>query len=85
MGAIDTIVATTITVSEQTRRRLADYKHGDDTFDEVLNRLMDKVPLADDMAELIAEHERRLADFQGVPADEFMHRLRKEHGMDSPG
>ncbi len=46
---------------------------------------MDKVPLADDMAELIAEHERRLADFQGVPADEFMRRLRKEHGMDSPG
>lgn len=61
MLTIETIV-TTITIEESTRRRLADYKRGDSTFDDVLNRLMDAVPLEDMMAEDIAEHYRVLKD-----------------------
>ena len=64
-----------MTIRETTRRRLADYKRGDSSFDDVLNRLMDEVPLEDIMEEELAEHRHRLATFQGIPADEFIRRL----------
>lgn len=54
--------ATTLTIRETTRRRLSDYKRGDSSFDDVLNTLMDAVPLEDVMAEDIAEHYRILND-----------------------
>jgi hypothetical protein len=77
MATIVTIVTTTITVSERTRRRLAGYKHGESTFDDVLNALMDRVPLEDLVAEQVDEHYRRLKDFQGVSAKEFKAKLRR--------
>lgn len=49
-------IATTITVSSRTRARLADYKRGDSTFDDVLNFLMDQVPIEDIAIEQIIEH-----------------------------
>lgn len=53
---------TTITVSEKTRKRLAAYKRGGSTYDDLLNRLMDEVDLGDVMAEDLAEHHRVLND-----------------------
>jgi len=55
-------VPTTITVSEKTRKRLASYKRGGSTFDDLLNRLMDAVDLEDFMEEDLAEHYRVLND-----------------------
>lgn len=67
---------TTITVDAATRRRLADYKWGDRTFDDVLNMLMDRVPLEDISREQVREHYRRLRDFQGVSRAEFESKAR---------
>lgn len=66
---------TTLTIRETTRRRLADYKRGDSSFDDVLNRLMDAVPLEDAMEDDIREHYKRLAEDQWVSADEMKARL----------
>ena len=73
---------TTITINEKTKERLADYKFGDWTFDDVLNMLMDKVSIEDISAEHIEEHYRRLAEFNGIPKEEFKSRIRKKisHG-----
>jgi len=69
-------MATTITVADRTRQRLAGYKRGDQTFDDVLNDLMDRVAVEDVAAEQIAEHHRRLKDFKGEPAPRFQTYLR---------
>jgi len=69
-------MATTITINERTKARLADYKLGDWTFDDILNMLMDRVRIEDISAEHIKEHYRRLSDFQGVSKDEFRKRIR---------
>lgn len=53
------MMATTITVSERTRRRLADYKRGDMSYDDLLNALLDRVPIEDFAAEQILEHYHR--------------------------
>ena len=66
---------TTLTIRDATRRRLADYKRGDSTFDDVLNRLMDQVPLEDVMEDDIREHYKRLAEGEWVSADEMKARL----------
>lgn len=66
---------TTLTLREATRRRLADYKRGDSSFDDVLNKLMDDVPLEDVMEEELAEHHRRLKDFRPITVDELKRRL----------
>lgn len=66
---------TTITVDLKTKERLADYKFGDVSYDEVLNMLMDKVSIEDISAEHIREHYRRLGDFKGVTKEEFKKRL----------
>ena len=68
---------TTITVRAETKKRLADYKLGDQTFDDVLNLLMSRVEIEDITADHVREHYRRLQDFQGIPKDEFKRRLAK--------
>jgi hypothetical protein len=70
-------MATTITLDEKTKERLADYKYGDMTYGEVLNMLMDKVSIEDISAEHIREHYRRLDDFKGLSKEEFKKRLQK--------
>ena len=70
-------MATTITVDMKTKERLADYKYGDMTYDEVLNMLMDKVSIEDISVEHIKEHYKRLDDFKGISKEEFKKRLRK--------
>jgi len=74
-------MATTITINEATKGRLADYKLGDWTFDDVLNMLMNKVSIEDVSAEHIDEHYRRLANFKGISKDEFRSRINKEVSM----
>lgn len=71
---------TTVTIRESTRRRLAAYKRGDSSFDDLLNRLMDKVEIEDLMAEDIAEHYRILNDpnTEWVDGDEVIELLRKK-------
>lgn len=66
---------TTITIHASTKKRLADYKWGDKTYDDVLNLLMDRVSLEDISREHIREHYRRLGSFEGVPKDEFKARV----------
>ena len=70
-------MATTITVDMKTKERLADYKYGDMTYNEVLNMLMDKVSIEDISAEHIREHYRRLDDFKGISKDELKKRIQK--------
>jgi len=55
----------TIPVRPSTWKRLKDYRMGDATFDEVLNDLMDKVPLEVFSEKLIKEHNERLRTFEG--------------------
>ena len=62
---------TTITVRTSTTKRLSDYKWGDRTYDDVLNVLMDRVPLEDISREQVREHYRRLKTFEGVSREEF--------------
>ena len=57
---------TTITVRTSTKKRLSDYKWGDRTYDDVLNVLMDRVPLEDISREQVREHYRRLKTFERV-------------------
>lgn len=78
MYAIESIVATTITVSERTRRRLADYKRGDMSYDDVLNVLMDRIPIEDLAAEQILEHYHRLRGFRGISAEAFKNRIQRQ-------
>ena len=70
-------MATTITIDDETKQRLSDYKYGDLTYNDVLNMLMDKISIEDITAEHIREHYRRLADFKGVSKEEFKKSLRK--------
>jgi hypothetical protein len=72
------IMATTITVDDKTKQRLADYKLGDWTYDDVLNMLMDKISIEDISEEHIREHYRRLKDFKAISKDEFKQRIRKK-------
>ncbi|HEY6585618.1 MAG TPA: hypothetical protein VIY97_00460 [Candidatus Methanoperedens sp.] len=69
---------TTITINEKTKERLSDYKFGDLTFDDVLNMLMNEVPIEDISADHIKEHYRRLADFKGISKEEFKSRIKKK-------
>lgn len=55
----------TIPVKPSTWVRLKDYKMGDATYDEVLNQLMDALPLEKVSKRFLAEHDRRLKEFQG--------------------
>lgn len=68
-------MATTLTVDESTRRRLADYRQGDDSFDDVLNKLMDRVPLEEIAVETLQTHYRRLANFRPGSVNKMRERL----------
>jgi len=57
----------TIPVRPSTWRRLMDYKMGEATFDDVLNELMDNVPIEVFSKRLIEEHYQRLRTFEGRP------------------
>jgi hypothetical protein len=57
----------TVPVRPSTWRRLMDYKMGEATFDDVLNELMDNVPIEVFSKNLIAEHYKRLRTFEGRP------------------
>ena len=75
-------MSTTITINDKTKARLADYKFGDWTYDDVLTMLMNKVSIEDISAQHIEEHYRRLSEFQGIPKNEFKARIK--NGI-SPG
>lgn len=78
MKTIETIgMATTITIEERTRKRLASYKRGDQTFDDVVNDLMDRVDLEDVAAEQIAEHHRALKEDKWIPASKVQSMIRR--------
>jgi hypothetical protein len=49
-----------VPVLESTWHRLRDYKMVSATYDEVLNQLMDSVPLETVTEDILAEHKRRL-------------------------
>ena len=49
-----------VPVLESTWLRLRDYRTGSQTYDQVLNRLMDSVPLEMVTKDVLAEHRRRL-------------------------
>jgi hypothetical protein len=55
-----------VPVRENTFRRLRAYKMGGATYDEVLNNLMDALPLERVTAATLREHKRRLRSGQWV-------------------
>ena len=71
VSIVSIVTVTTITIRTSTKKRLADYKWGVRTYDDVLNILMDRVSLEDVSREQVREHYRRLESFQGVPREEF--------------
>lgn len=78
MVAIVLVIAmTTITIRPETKQRLADYKFGGLTYDEVLNLLMDHVAIEDIHKEHLKEHYRRLETFRGISKDEFRRQLQE--------
>ena len=64
-------MATTISIKEETKKRLNKYKIGEMTYDDVLNYLIDTVEMEDIAEEDIKECYRRLETFDPVPKDEF--------------
>lgn len=48
-----------VPVLDATWQRLRDYRVSGQTYDDVLNRLMDRVPIEDIAATLLAMHHRR--------------------------
>ena len=68
----------TVAMRRQTYERLKDYKVGGGTFDQVLNELMDDVPLEKVSKELLALHRQRLKTFKGRPWKE----VEKSLGLD---
>ena len=56
-----------VPVREDTFERLRAYKMGDSTFDELLNELMDSVPIEAVAAAAVREHKRRMKTFKGRP------------------
>ncbi len=69
-------MATTITIDKKTKERLADYKMGNWTYDDVLQLLMDNVSLEDITAEHLREHYRRLDDFKALSKNDFKKRVK---------
>lgn len=61
-----------VPVLEATWLRLRDYRMGSQTFDQVLNGLMDSMPLEMLTEDVLREHRRRLATFQGRDWREVM-------------
>ncbi len=72
---INTMMTTTVSINEQTKSRLNDYKMGNMTYDDLLNYLMDVVSIEDVSKEHIEQHYKRLKTFKGVSKEEFKKRL----------
>lgn len=68
---------TTITLSGRTKKRLAGYKHGDMTYDDLLNVLMDRVKVEDVSLQHIEEHYKALAENDWISASSFAKQLQK--------
>lgn len=68
---------TTISVRPETKERLSDYKFGEQSYDELLNYLMDSIPLKDVSREHLRRHCERLRSFDGVSKEEFRERALK--------
>ena len=54
-----------VAMRKDTFERLKAYKMGGGTFDQVLNELMDALPLEEVAESVLAEHRRRMATFKG--------------------
>jgi len=54
----------TINVTEGTYDRLVYYKHGNMTFDEVLNKLMDEISEEEFYRSILEEHKRIVEDMK---------------------
>jgi predicted CopG family antitoxin len=54
----------TINITEGTYGRLVYYKHGNMTFDEVLNKLMDQISEEDFYRSILEEHKRIVAEMK---------------------
>jgi len=67
-----------VPVRQATWQRLRAYKMADATFDEVLNLLMDSVPLERVAQRVIREHKRAMKNFKGTDWRE----IRKSLGDD---
>lgn len=61
-----------VPVLESTWHRLRDYKMASQTYDEVLNGLMDSSPLEMLTEDVLREHRHRLATFEGRDWREVM-------------
>ena len=70
---------TTISIKEETKKRLNEYKIGKMTYDDVLNYLMDSTDMEDIAEEDIKEFYRRLEIFDPISEDDF----RKMMGLSS--
>ena len=55
----------TIPVKATTWKRLKDYRMGDTTYDDILNALMDNVPLEVFTKKVLKEHQKRLKSLKG--------------------
>ena len=69
------IMTTTISVREDTKLRLNDYKMGKMNYDALLNYFMDAISIEDVAEEHIKEHYARLKTFEGISKEEFKKRL----------
>ena len=56
-----------VPVTEETYRKLRDYKMGGATFDDVLNELMRSVPVEAVAERVIREHHERMREWEGRP------------------
>lgn len=61
-----------VPVRESTYARLRDYKMGGATFDEVLNELMNSVPVEVVADRVIREHHERMRTREGRPWREVL-------------
>ncbi len=65
-----------IPVTEETYRRLRDYKMGGATFDEVLNELMRGLPVEVVAERVVREHYERMEEREGTPWRQVLKRRR---------
>ena len=54
-----------VAMRKDTFERLRSYKMGGGTFDQVLNELMDALPLEEVAQSVLEEHRRRMKTFEG--------------------
>ena len=51
----------TINLTPETYERLTLYKHGNATFDDILNQFMDEIPEEEFYKHILEEHRQRMA------------------------